>query len=89
MTKLKQDKQEKHLWRLKDLLKLLNYEVFLFLEILKARRIKFHKYENNLPNKKNLHFSNFELEKWIALTLFLPLLLLYGFKMSIIFACIF
>jgi len=33
------------------------------LEIVKARRIKFHKDENNLPHKKNPLFSKFELEK--------------------------
>jgi len=54
MTKLREDKQEKHLKRLKDTYLNFNYEGLMYLEIVKARRIKFHKYENNLPYTKNL-----------------------------------
>jgi len=49
MTKLREDKQEKHLERLKDTYLNFNYEGLMSLEIVKARRIKFHKYENNFP----------------------------------------
>jgi len=43
MTKLKQDKQEKNFLILKDT----------YLNVVKGRRIKFHKYENNFQPKKN------------------------------------
>jgi len=53
--------------------------------------IKFHNYEINLPNKMNPLFSKVELEKesGIAQTFFLSFFFVYGFKMSIILACIF
>jgi len=47
----------------RNLHKLFNFEFLIFLEIVKPKRIKFHKYENNLPHKKNPLFNNFELEK--------------------------
>jgi len=46
MTKLKKDKQEKHLKGLRDTYLNFNYEGLMSLEIVKVRRIKFHKYEN-------------------------------------------
>ena len=49
MTKLREDKQENHLGRLQDTYLTFNYEGLMSLEIVKARRIKFYKYENNLP----------------------------------------
>ena len=54
--------------------------------------MKFHKCANNLPIKNNPLFSNVELEKVSELRkklyLFLSLFLVYGFKISIILACI-
>ena len=47
MTTLKQDKQKTHLWRLRYTY--FNNGGLMYLEIMKARRIKFDKYENNFP----------------------------------------
>jgi len=49
MKKLREDKQEKHLERLKDTYLKFNYEGLMSLKIVKERRIKFHNYKNNLP----------------------------------------
>jgi len=37
----------------RNLLKLLTMKFLIFVEIVKVRRIKFHKCENNLPHKNN------------------------------------
>jgi len=50
MTKLWEDKQEKHLKKaLKETYLTLIMKVWMILEIVKARMIKFHKYEHNFP----------------------------------------
>jgi len=53
----------------RNLLKLLTMKFFIFRNC-KSKKDKFHKYENNLPHKKNSPFSNFELEILLLIKLF-------------------